>query len=45
VAKEGGVVAAKTLAADGIIMTAKADKIAIRAKPNDIVRMTFPLFL
>jgi hypothetical protein len=44
VAKEGGAVAADTLAAAEIITGAKANKTTTRAKPIDIVRMTFPLF-
>ena len=42
-AKEGGTVAAETLAAVGIIMGAKADKIATRVKLVDTVRIAFPL--
>jgi hypothetical protein len=43
VAKEGGAVAAETQVAAGIIAGAKANKIATRAKPIDIVRIAFPL--
>jgi hypothetical protein len=43
VAKEGGAVAAETLAAAEIIMSGKANRIAAPAKPVDVVRMALPL--